>query len=367
MDTVYVDGTKTGGANNGSSSDPYEGAVGLQTALDAVNNGNETNMYVRNTFSLGATIDVDAAGGDKQFNRWLTIIGCEDSEDSWIELADGSYNIWDGQGGVFDNCKVKDVDNIWFKHIHFYNAAAGRTIFDIGHTGTHYNIALDHCKGSECARAVEGGGGLMHNLTIIGGEYSAGRPVVYCVVIDVQNVTGVTMLGVKVGPGEGRESIIINNGTIAGCVIESDTARYAILHEYNGHLEVYNNVFYKVGGGIELDSLGASLVEYNNIYDLYDAAANVAVFVGSYGTAHYSDYSACNRASGAFVGAAKGANVVDIADDDLVTECIDPANDDFRLKPTSLCLNTGRPTYGDGVNTGYTDIGAWQRISRIRR
>lgn len=42
---------------------------------------------------------------------------------------------------------------------------------------------------------------------------------------------------------------------------------------------------------------------------------------------------------------------------------MDAANADFRLKPTSPCLNAGRPTLG----SGYTDMGAWQRISRIRR
>jgi hypothetical protein len=38
------------------------------------------------------------------------------------------------------------------------------------------------------------------------------------------------------------------------------------------------------------------------------------------------------------------------------------ANGDFRLKPTSPCLNTGKPTLGGG----YTSIGAWQRKSLLR-
>ncbi len=37
---------------------------------------------------------------------------------------------------------------------------------------------------------------------------------------------------------------------------------------------------------------------------------------------------------------------------------VDIANGDFRLEPTSPCLNAGKPT----PNGGYTNIGAWQGI-----
>lgn len=40
----------------------------------------------------------------------------------------------------------------------------------------------------------------------------------------------------------------------------------------------------------------------------------------------------------------------------------DAANLDFRLLPISPCFNAGRPS----VNSGYTTIGAWQRINRLR-
>jgi hypothetical protein len=39
---------------------------------------------------------------------------------------------------------------------------------------------------------------------------------------------------------------------------------------------------------------------------------------------------------------------------------VDAANGDFQLKPTSPCLNAGKPSLGGG----YTTIGAWQGISR---
>ncbi len=41
---------------------------------------------------------------------------------------------------------------------------------------------------------------------------------------------------------------------------------------------------------------------------------------------------------------------------------MDAANGDFKLKPTSPCLNTGKPT----LDSGYTSIGAWQRKSLLR-
>jgi len=41
-------------------------------------------------------------------------------------------------------------------------------------------------------------------------------------------------------------------------------------------------------------------------------------------------------------------------------EFVDANNGDFRLKPSSPCLNAGKPT----LNGGYTSMGAWQGISR---
>lgn len=53
-----------------------------------------------------------------------------------------------------------------------------------------------------------------------------------------------------------------------------------------------------------------------------------------------------------------------LRDGDIVADpqFMNAPNGDFRLKPTSPCLNTGKPTIGDG----YTNIGAWQRKSLLR-
>ena len=163
MATVYVDGTKVGGVEDGTTwATAWNGAAGMQTALDAAAAGANT-FYIRNTFTLTAAIDIDTQGGDRTNNEWWDIIGCDGAGD---ELANGSYVQFDANGGAYPVFKVLssnntvdgagNVDNIRFKHIWAYNTskAAGMDGFQVANTAAGYNYVLDNCKVTDCSDGI---------------------------------------------------------------------------------------------------------------------------------------------------------------------------------------------------------------------
>ncbi len=138
-DTVYVDGTLVSGANDGTSwTDAYRGNAGLQAAFDNIDSSNTTNMYVRNTFTLFTTIDVDTAGGDEDNNIWCNVIGCDTAG---VELADWIYTTW--MATPNEICALlTNVNNIRFEHIYFQGDSTGNVAFQWVPTLTSCNAKL---------------------------------------------------------------------------------------------------------------------------------------------------------------------------------------------------------------------------------
>jgi len=115
---------------------------------------------------------------------------------------------------------------------------------------------------------------------------------------------------------------------------------------------ILNNTIYASGGGvtngIDLGSTAKNSAVFNNIIMGCTTSINDTVTVNFGGwNCFYNNGSNWTLRNG------------DIVAD---PQFMNAPNGDFKLKPTSPCLNTGKPTLGGG----YTDIGAWQRKSLLR-
>ena len=156
--TYYVDGTAVGGVPDGLTwATAWQGNTGLQTALDAVVDHQDTIIYVRNTFTITTGIDIDVGGGDESANKWLTIIGCDASGD---ELTLGNYVTLDAQDNNLGKAiiTIDDFRNIKIKHVWVKdnNGAAGNTDsgFSLSNGASNYNYTFINCKTTGCHRGL---------------------------------------------------------------------------------------------------------------------------------------------------------------------------------------------------------------------
>jgi len=124
MADYYADGTASGGLNNGSQSDPWEGAAGLQTLLDTLTAGD--TGYIRNTFTLTAPLDIDQNSGNT--SATINLIG---TNGSWV--VDGTQARIDANATT--NCVIYAntflywrVENIVFEKATGTGVEAGAAI-----------------------------------------------------------------------------------------------------------------------------------------------------------------------------------------------------------------------------------------------
>jgi len=158
---VFVDGTLTTGLNDGTSwENAYQGATGLQTALDNVSYAVGTHTYIllRNTFTLTTRIDVDAWTGSMYYNTWLRIIGCQsgDTGTNYTPLPIGQYVEIDASGVATDAIRWYTIgecvsfENLW---VHGANTSGYAGFYGDGYTASKYYYVFKNVKVTDCYHA----------------------------------------------------------------------------------------------------------------------------------------------------------------------------------------------------------------------
>jgi len=316
----------------------------LQIASDNTdaNSTSPHNVFVLTnkpkTYGAATPIDIDAGGGDLTLNTWKRIIGIDDAG---VELADGSWMEFDGNGYACDIFNIDLVDNIDFCHIKAVNSAASHSGFHFEDTAAHYGFVLNDCATNACYGVIVEGSAV-RNVSIIGGKYEAQRIALYA-----KSVFGCV---VREAEFYGEADYVVYCGyygaTIENCIIHSNGTIPGINATSTNAAVVKNCVIYNVTHCIELNHASTCLVEYNNIFVVAAKATGKAINRTLGGIA-YSDYSClwaldgAPAASGRWGGNGLPANAIE-----QDPQFVDADNGDFRLELSSPCLRTGRSTLG---------------------
>lgn len=323
----------------------------LQTASDETSamGGYDILILTNKTETFagaGDEINIDAGGGLSADGSWKRIIGIDDDG---VELADGSWITIDVDSFACNGIVIGlgvILDNLEIAHIKGINVPSPKAAFFYDPGGWTHGQVLRGCASEDCYR-----GALVDSFTmgisIIGGYFQA---TYRAIETTTAAVYGITIINVhtKVSGNNVCIYTTATGGTfVSGCILESTGTGYGFACDApNGTVTIVNCVFYKVVDGIVIGAADAVLVEFNNIYIVNEKA--VGLFIRrTFGSFAFSDYS-CGWAidgqpvaSGRWGGKGIGEHSIEL--DPLF---FDAANGDFRLKMTSPCKRTGKPTLG---------------------
>jgi len=316
---VYADGTLATGENDGTSwTDAYRGATGLQAALDAVVDGQDTIIYIRNTFTITSTVDVDTGGGATTSNDWLTIIGCDAAGD---ELTTGNYVDLDAGDNDLTGpvVEVVDVSNVMFKNIHTKDnhgaAAAADNGFELDHTGTKYGFVLINCKSSGCRSGLESTDNLSRNVVCIDCDFEGNGD-------HGVNSIGISQLfaGCRFATDSTYAASVGQGTTLVDCRFEGGS--YGAGNNNYGVLAAIGCTFYSQSEeAIRGNNANSVVVAYNCICQ--PDAADDDFFVLVTGSVGYQDYN--------FLEATDDALLTDNSEVDVTITFADAGGGDFSV------------------------------------
>jgi hypothetical protein len=354
MANIYVNHT-------GSSTPPYDteakAARNIQVALDAAVSGDTVLIkagqdYVMNgTDQQAAQFDVDASD-NVTIKGYYNTIGDQDYGGTYYKDPDHGWAIIDANNGAFNVFSAGDKNKLIFSNIKTINVNSSYYPLDLTPTAGKYGYVVRNCW-------ITGGlGAVIYNYLYFPiiqdckftGTYSA--QVIY---FDTAITRGMVVEGCQFAHGNATGSIyaydygfqVIYNNTfnISGVVtsvisLANNTSNLAGF--------IANNVIYKNAGGTIANGINipytiTNAMIFNNII------AGCTTSINDLATVSFGGWN-CFYNNGSNWTLRNGDIVAD-------PQFMNAPNGDFRLKPTSPCLNTGKPTLGGG----YTSIGAWQR------
>ncbi len=363
--TTVTDNNNIICANIDSTGDNADTQINIGGAIDKLqdisdDDSTDASSYNRTILTsldetgLGASIDLDTGQlGGIGANVWKRVIGCDNT---MTKLARGSYVTYSGN--------IADTGVITFELSGWYlygikasnNAITGDGFYYGGNTGPTKtkNLVLENCWGS----SGTSGAGLQadtnygrQNVLLIDSYFSGENFAVWSS-YDIAAVgcyfvsSGIVVITASLGDGSFFDRCVFDHGT------------KSIAYNGNWGIRVTNCVFYSPSVNcIEAANANAFVIEYNNIFMPDDADTDKGIITsGGGGSIGYSNYSCgwdiaenTNATSDHWMNSANTYAYTEGGDNSIQVDplLLDPANDDFRLLPTSACLDTGIPTPGD--------------------
>jgi hypothetical protein len=157
----------------------------LQTALDDTTadwplTPHNVDILTNKAESFSGTsdqIDVDTGGGSGSHGTYKRIIGIDNDG---VELAKGSYVLFDGNNQSCHVFKILSVECIELRHIRSINAANTHYGFYVTATGYCQGFLLKDCKSTGCKYGVYSDTYYIRGMTITGGYYSSATGPALC-------------------------------------------------------------------------------------------------------------------------------------------------------------------------------------------
>jgi hypothetical protein len=351
---IYVNHT-------GSNTAPYDTEVKaarvIQVALDAAGSGDtilikaDANYVMNGTDQPAATIDIDH--NPCRIRGYYLTVGDQEAGGAYYKDGTHGWVVIDGNSGAYSIFTTGALDDIRVRNIKFINVNSGKFAINalnstqsnyvfqnLWLTGVGEGITMDSkatliedCKftGSYLGDVIGHDGGNYPGTLIVRNCYFEVTSAASCVFMSAQ-FAGWTLI---------VENNIFNIlGTISNGVIEPSADYYDYLCSFS------NNTVYMhpgaTGTGFVNAASGINYFFNNNII------ANSAYGITSENGRADGGYNCLYNNSAGWT-----LRTGDITTDPLF---VDAPNGDFRLKPASPCINTGKPTY----NGGKTTMGAWQ-------
>jgi hypothetical protein len=363
MANIYVNHT-------GSSTPPYDteakAATRIQVALDAAY-GEDVILikadqdYVMNgTDQQAAQFDVDnvnlnsvtikgyyLSSGDQDFGGAYY----KDPNHGWviIDANNGNYNVFGNVANVsglaWKNIKTINVNTAYSPFYIFPGSAQRGHIFqNLFLTGGKWGLFLDRLRNFVIMNCEFTGsfGTVSGEAVIRTASNVTGNMIMRDCLFAITNTHRVVSIGATVQGFDISNNIFNISGTVVDCIYTANEGVIA------------NNVIYENSGGAITNGIKYSAINRGS-------AVFNSIIVGCTKSiddpATYINFGGWNCFYNN--GSDWTLRVGDIVAD---PQFMNAANGDFRLKPTSPCLNTGKQT----LNSGYTDIGTWQRKSLLR-
>jgi len=358
MADIYVNHT-------GSSTPPYDtevkAATDIQVALDAASSGDTVWIKADEDYVMDG-VDQQAAQFDVDVNDSVAIkgyylnTGDQDYGGAYYKDDTNGWVVIDANSGAYHVFSAGNYNKLVWMNFKTINANTAYIPFDL--TLTTYKT-----------------GYMVKNCWVTGGQRGISCSYIQNIIIQDCKFTGVYSSGLN--PSAIYFTSTVSRGVlIESCEFTHGNAKYSICTLGYGSPTICNNTFNINGSVTSAIELGYSgWVSNNTIYENSGGAIDYGIRIEATAlcSAVYNNIivgctiSIKETAAATFGGwnclYNNGSDWSPLREGDIQSDpqFMDAANGDFRLKPTSPCLNTGKPTPG----SGYTSIGAWQRKSLL--